>query len=70
MNREGTLYEIVHFVTVVAVAYVALLAARTLGIATLRGELLVMLMVGVTYVAVVLRLGLAPPSWRGDRPKD
>lgn len=70
MNRENALYEIVHFVAVVAVAYAALFAARTLGIATLHGELLVMLAVGVAYVAVVFRLGLAPSSWRGNSPKD
>ena len=70
MNRESLRYELAHFVAVVAVAYAALFAARTLGVTTLRGELLVALGVGVGYVACVLYLGLEPPSWRGDRPKD
>ena len=70
MNRESTLYELVHFAAVVAIAYVALFAARALGVATLPGELLVALGVGMGYVACVLYFDLAPPSWRGDSPKD
>ncbi len=70
MNRESTLYELLHFAAVVAIAYAALFAARLLGVTTLRGELLVALGVGVGYVACVLYFGLAPPSWRGNSPKD
>ncbi|MFC7008967.1 hypothetical protein [Halalkalicoccus salilacus] len=70
MNREGLIYELVHYAAVVAVAYAALFAAGALGVATLRGELSVALAVGVGYVACVLYFDLAPSSWRGNPPKD
>ncbi len=66
MNREGTLYEIAHFAAVFGLAYFALSAVRALGVTALRGELFVALLVGIGYVLLVLRLGIAPPSWRGE----
>lgn len=65
MDPDSVLYEIVHFAAVVAIAYGALVAARTLGVAALWQELLIALAVGIGYVAVVLYFGLAPPSWQG-----
>ncbi|MDL5362842.1 hypothetical protein [Halalkalicoccus sp. NIPERK01] len=66
MNREGTLYEVLHFAAVVGLAYLALFFARAAGITELWQELLVALVVGVCYVLVVFSLDLAPPSWRGE----
>ena len=66
MNRDSLFYEIAHYLAVVGIAYAALLVARSAGLTTFRGELLVTLVVGVSYVAVILYLDLAPPSWRGD----
>lgn len=65
MNRDSIFYEIAHFAAVVGFAYVALFAARAVGITELWQELLIALLVGVGYVGLVLYLGLAPPSWRG-----
>jgi hypothetical protein len=70
MNRDSVFYELAHFAAVVGIAYVALLAARSLGVTALRWELLIALAVGVAYVSVVLYYDLAPPSWRGNPPKD
>lgn len=66
MNRESTLYEIAHFVAVVGLAYLALLAANAAGFTDLWIELLVAGFVGVSYVVIVLYLDLAPSSWRGE----
>ena len=66
MNRDSVFYEIAHFAAVVGAAYVALFAARAVGVTALWAELLIALVVGVAYVGVVLYLGLAPPSWRGQ----
>ncbi|WP_122088776.1 hypothetical protein [Halalkalicoccus subterraneus] len=69
MNREGTLYELTHFVAVVAIAYLTLFVARIAGVTALWMELVVTLLVGVGYVLAVLYLDLAPPSWRGNRSR-
>lgn len=66
MNREGTLYEIIHFAAVVGLAYLALSVARFAGVTALWAELLVAGIVGIGYVLAVLSLDLAPPSWRGE----
>ncbi|MEM4780190.1 MAG: hypothetical protein QXG03_01285 [Halalkalicoccus sp.] len=66
MNRDSVLYEIAHFAAVVGIAYLALLAARAAGVTALWAELLIALVVGVSYVSLVLYLDLAPPSWRGE----
>lgn len=65
MNRESTLYEVLHFVVVVGLAYAALFVTSALGVTALWAELLIAGAVGVSYVVAVLSLGLAPPSWRG-----
>lgn len=66
MNRDSVFYELAHFAAVVGIAYLALLVARSAGVVELWAELLIALAVGVSYVLVVLYLGLAPPSWRGE----
>ncbi len=73
MDRDSTRYELAHFVAVIAIAYVTLFAVRSVGTPPLWQELIAMLVVGAGYVAAVLALGLAPPSWRGNdrsQPKD
>ncbi|ADJ13609.1 hypothetical protein [Halalkalicoccus jeotgali] len=66
MNRDGTLYEIVHFGAVVSLAYAALYAASLAGVTEFWAELLIAGVVGVGYVLVAFYLDLAPPSWRGE----
>ncbi|KYH26942.1 hypothetical protein HAPAU_08300 [Halalkalicoccus paucihalophilus] len=66
MNREGTAYEIAHFLAVVGLAYLALRLAGSVGITALWAELVVAGAVGVSYVLAVFALDLAPPSWRGE----
>lgn len=66
MNRDGTLYEVVHFAAVVCTAYLALMAANAAGITAFWAEVLVALLVGVSYVLVVFSLDIAPTSWRGE----
>jgi hypothetical protein len=66
MNRDSVFYEIAHFAAVVGIAYAVLLLARSAGVTELWQELLIALAVGLGYVATVLYLDLAPPSWRGE----